>query len=694
MLRNRPFAAAIIFFTLGLVLGLSLGVSFLLWVLCGSVLAAITLTVACFIFPARRRYFLLPLCLSAGLVYSCAYITVMTADTSFIGKSETVEARVAEISENYDNYTCVLKITGTSSALKGSKVLVYLEEEASAKLGSTVTASLTYTQIAGKYDLGERIICHATGSIVDVSDKPLPFLTQLSNSFTDKIEEMFSSYRQGTAGIASAVMTGRRDTLDTYTSTLFRNTGLSHLLALSGLHISIITMTIFTLLSKIGMSKKLCVAAVVIFGLGFAAFVGFTPSVSRSILMMLFVQLGSLFGIRTDRITSLLSALLLLLVINPCSIFSLSLQLSFLSCFGVVVSSERMARVSFGKGRSAAVVRAVVTPAVISFFAAICTIPVVMLKFWTFSYITIISNLIITPMFTYVLILLYISLGVFAVTGLPFAALPGGKILEGLIGIMEKLFVSDIGSVSTIIPTANICVLLVILMFFAVAFYRRKKLAVIIISLSVLFIVSFSAGILMQPSHSKKAVLEAENGWSQYIFLSQGDESVYIAMGGEHQYISCIYENGYVSLDKYVMTDLTENGVNKLERILNQMRVFSVCIPEAIDSINNTAIYARVEALAKARGCEIVLCKDTVPLYEHGTISFMLSENTVYGLIQQSGTAVFASLGKMPEIGSYFDAYYLPNALENSLQQHRIYTENYFRAEINEGGELSVVGSS
>ena len=123
----------------------------------------------------------------------------------------------------------------------------------------------------------------------------------------------------------------------------FRDSGISHLICVSGFHLSLWAMLVLEILKKLKLGAKLssliCMVAVV----AFMAVSGFTHSVVRSGIMMLIFLFSSFVMRRVDSLNSLGFALTVIAVADPFSMGSVSLQLSALSTLGIILYTQILA---------------------------------------------------------------------------------------------------------------------------------------------------------------------------------------------------------------------------------------------------------------------------------------------------------------------------------------------------------------
>lgn len=144
-------------------------------------------------------------------------------------------------------------------------------------------------------------------------------------------------------GFLRAMMLGDKRDLDVLDALRLRKVGLSHIIAVSGMHL----MFLVGLCSHL-FSRKLGVPISVVIVLLFIPMAGASPSILRAGIMTLLSCAAFFFNTTADRETSLGLALLILLLWNPYALFSLSLQLSFLSTFGILRFATPMERTLFG----------------------------------------------------------------------------------------------------------------------------------------------------------------------------------------------------------------------------------------------------------------------------------------------------------------------------------------------------------
>lgn len=142
----------------------------------------------------------------------------------------------------------------------------------------------------------------------------------------------------GEAGkLASALLLGTRDHLSGDTTLQFRRAGISHLLALSGLHVSILIAALELFLRALTCPKR--IRSIVVFTIAFCYlfFTGASPSTARAVLMLGVLTLGYYWNTDYDPFTSVSVVLALLLLVSPNAILDMGLWLSFVAAASILI---------------------------------------------------------------------------------------------------------------------------------------------------------------------------------------------------------------------------------------------------------------------------------------------------------------------------------------------------------------------
>lgn len=173
--------------------------------------------------------------------------------------------------------------------------------------------------------------------LVKSEERPLwAYPAVLRHNLTETLSRHFSGE---TEAFARALLLGDRTNLEYELSTAFQRSGIMHIIAVSGLHVTIL----FTLINLLCLKRRRLVALLGIPSLIlFAAVAGFTPSVTRACIMQCLMIGAMLLGREYDGPTELAFASMVMLLVNPLMITSVSFQLSVGCMIGIFLFQKRL----------------------------------------------------------------------------------------------------------------------------------------------------------------------------------------------------------------------------------------------------------------------------------------------------------------------------------------------------------------
>lgn len=169
-------------------------------------------------------------------------------------------------------------------------------------------------------------------------DRPVFFVAHLRRQLEGLLEELFAG---DTLPFALALLLGDTSRLDYGTETALSLSGLRHVAAVSGLHVSILFSLVYFFTRRTRRASLLLgLPALALF----AALAGFSPSIVRSALMQLLMLLAMALDRDYDPPTALGFAVVTLLTVNPLGVTSVGLQMSVASVAGILLFSQRVNR--------------------------------------------------------------------------------------------------------------------------------------------------------------------------------------------------------------------------------------------------------------------------------------------------------------------------------------------------------------
>ena len=224
------------------------------------------------------------------------------------------------------------------------------EEAAPLKAGDIISFSATLSGFeGGDFDLadyyrslGINAMVEITGDITVTSHRE-----NLTTSFAYIRENLrrraIMQSDAHTGNLVAALLLGERNMLSGQVLRDFKYIGIMHTLALSGMHLAILTLAISKLLMLIGVGKRTRDILSILFTAFYVAFTGFSASVLRAGLMLIISSLLKLLSRTSDSLTSLVLAVFIICAATPFSIFDIGLWLSAFATLGLIVLGEYIA---------------------------------------------------------------------------------------------------------------------------------------------------------------------------------------------------------------------------------------------------------------------------------------------------------------------------------------------------------------
>ena len=316
--------------------------------------------------------------------------------TKLFNSNEKYQNCIAKDISNSRKYLAVIPVADSKYYKVGTKLFVEAETE---KLdGLSIPNNFNFTEYLNKKDVHTRMLIH---NYTETTDK-----LKVSSKIEDKIDE--SSLGNSSKGLIKALVLGRKDGIPDRLMDSFSDSGIMHLLALSGLHIGILTVILTFLLRPLKLIKrgKLIRSFVVVGLLWYYAYItGFSSSIIRATIMFSIIVIGHGMRREVNIYNSLAIAALVLLIINPNYLFDVGFQLSFSAVIGIVWIFPMLNKLWRPRSK---VVRYVWSLLIVSIAAQIATFPFTVFYFHKFSGLFFVANIIEIPLITILLAFSYL----------------------------------------------------------------------------------------------------------------------------------------------------------------------------------------------------------------------------------------------------------------------------------------------
>ena len=374
-------------------------------------LSALACLVICFFarrLEGRGKIAVSLLCVICACLWFSLYNSfVYGAAVSYAGSDTQVTARIISLPERSEKgWFYTLKSSEIGGERAEYKISFFSKEFLDAQLYDEIrfraelysmedSGSQSYYKPKGIY---LQSFWHSKTEVTKSTDRPIGYYLLKAKEYA--VQRLGVIMQGGEADLAVAMLTGDKGGLSEETVADFARAGLSHTMAVSGLHMSIIVMGLYKLLMlfcrRINWLPGIICTLV---SFGYAGITGFSMSAVRSCLMITVMLLGSAFFKRSDSLNSLGLAALIITLINPFAVLDWSFMLSFSATLGIVLCSKY---INFASGKATVkigfrplrhLVRTVVTTALISLAATVFCLPVTLFFIEAVSLVFLPANL-------------------------------------------------------------------------------------------------------------------------------------------------------------------------------------------------------------------------------------------------------------------------------------------------------------
>jgi len=233
------------------------------------------------------------------------------------------------------------------------------------------------------------------GSIRKTGNSNVGFLKNLKTAVVRRIEEIYNRYlSERSSSLMKSIVLGDYSYLEEDVKDEFRELGIAHIIAISGLHIGLLCTLIIKALSFIGINRNVSILTAICAIWTYAYIIGMPASVLRANITFTVLFMSQLLLKPYDSINTLFFALLVLILINPFWVFNLGFQLSFIATYFIIYLSPKLKRIIGDSGNISGTLA-----------AQIGILPVISYYFNRIPLIGIAANIIIVPVFTFSLVL-------------------------------------------------------------------------------------------------------------------------------------------------------------------------------------------------------------------------------------------------------------------------------------------------
>lgn len=284
---------------------------------------------------------------AAAAVFFCALILACVEAQApdrrqYNGTIQSVQGIVTDLDLPGRSFTLRLN-RENPAGLKNARIRVYSRTGLEESIGDVVEYSLKLEGFGETSWMARDLDFTAyrgTSRLVGHASTLETRLSLLRDKMSGNLQQMLPN---GEGSLLSAALLGQTEALPDSLRQIYAEAGLSHLLAVSGLHLSVLLSLFSLFLQQSWLPRKCRLSLEIFLAISFAAMTGMSPSILRAAFMLVLHRLALLLGRDADTLNSLGISVILILLFHPYGVFSISLQLSYLATMGICAFAEPMA---------------------------------------------------------------------------------------------------------------------------------------------------------------------------------------------------------------------------------------------------------------------------------------------------------------------------------------------------------------
>ncbi len=482
---------------------------------------------------------------------------------------------------------------------------------------ATNPGGFDYRRYLASIGVSGRIYLNGASDIQLSGQKGGGYLYRIGYAIKNKVIDIISySLDKNQAGLLEGMLIGYKDGLDENAFTAFSKAGLTHIMVASGMNVAFIILPFTFIFKKLRLSS-LKANIITIFILVLFVFVtGFSASVVRAVIMGIIILTGRIIMREPDIYTSISASALILLIMNPYTLFDIGFQLSFGATLSLVMFYPQIKPFTECK-----YIPNVISDTLAATVAAqIGVIPVTLYYFNNFSTFSIISNILVVPLVEFVTIIGFIMV----FTGLL------NIYLAVIIGYINNTFLSFILFVTEVtskipfsllkLPTPTLGMVLFYYLFIIYLFKGRnyfkgkKYTSHFKRTIIILIIIMFGAKSLI-PKPLEITYLDVGQGDSTFIRTAHGTKILIDGGGreansksefdiGESVMVPYILDRGTKKVDMVIASHGHSDHTEGLEAVLRELSVGTVIVPET-----DGRGFEKIYSICKEKNILVIKCK-------------------------------------------------------------------------------------
>jgi competence protein ComEC len=398
------------------------------------------------------------------------------------------------------------------------------------------------------------------------------------------------------AALLSGMLLGYRKGFSSEEQAAFSDAGLSHIMAVSGMHVGFIVVPLVFLFGLLPVNKRISKGMVIVILFFYALITGFTPSVTRAVIMASVVLAGRILMREPDSLASISFAAIIMLIINPFVLFEAGFQLSFCAVLSIILfykGIKSYIKIRFIPGW-------IIDAVSVALAAQLGIIPVIAVHFNRVSIISLFANLLVIPFVQFIIILGFamVLLGIISQVAAAIMGYCVHALLSYVLFMVNCAASIPYSALTVPTPSGFFIVIYYLIMLFFLWYVPEhkpdlsfKKWGRLYGSLAVVGILIVLLTVLT-PGQLEVVFLDVGQGDSIFIRSSHG-AAVLIDGGGSESNTSdydvgksvvlpFLLDTRAVRLDLVIATHSHNDHVQGLYTVLENLKVKTVAIPDIV----------------------------------------------------------------------------------------------------------------
>ena len=657
---RRPLAFACGAFLLSLLLFMNIDTAILLWAGISVLVLSVLLIIICLI---KKIRFLPLLCVLLAVLLS-AVLSFCYNEVYYKNKVAVYEGThecefIVTDNVKYEPYYTVSHVTITKIGEDECDIRTVLVSSFMSVMseGHTYSSELELTPTKGAFAFGDlydfskgfamSAYCYDASKIAYLGkgvDLPYTAISKIQK----QISVFFNMYlEEDVASLCKAMLDGDTSDMSVSTSRAFSQLGISHMVAISGMHLSVIVGFFALFINKFKMRRRGALIILTLITFFYVFLTGFIPSVVRSAIMLVMTYAAFWLRRKSDAVCALLLSVALICLINVHSVFDVGLWLSFTATLGILLVGAPICESVLKEkhGIWVKILKWVLSVVFITVSATMFTFPVILLYFKELSIVTVLANLAFTLPFTLMLILIMLMV---AVSPLSFMT----KALAYLLSTLCKATVWAAEKVAS--PTYLFSLDFVFLYFVcavavalvAVLLVKRKRMATIGVFAFVMAIVVITNSVSFGYAKKEQGIGYYSKGNNDALYIKSGTNVLVIdnSNGGygfirdtlqmpdvgsfsrvtlmlTHYHIYLAYGVAnlaeYGVIDEVILPTPSENEINAYKAVLRAAKHYGLKVTDYQPSFNDV----------KYNGWEISVFSGKTQKSSHNAVAVVVNDN-------------------------------------------------------------------